>query len=159
MRILPVALLASMLLLGTPALAQNTPAPTIPSADPTARDSKLAPGGTAAAPAIPSREIPVASLVKKDVMGQDGSDLGDIDRVVERTADKKSYVVVNHGGFLGFFGKLYLLPVEQLAVNGDTVTAANTTQAQLEHATPFVDDPQTYRTIDDNQTIKVLAPR
>ena len=89
--------------------------------------------------------------------GQDGSDLGNIDRVVESTADNKPYVVVSQGG-LGFFEKQYLLPVEQLAVSSDAVIATNTTQAQLKNATPFVDDPQAYRTNEKGKTIKVPAP-
>ena len=161
MRSFPFALFASTLLLGDPGLAQNTPAPTTtigPSTDPAPTDSKSAPGATVSTPAAPAREIRVETLANKDVKGQDGSDLGNIDRVVESTADNKPYVVVSQGGFLGFFEKQYLLPVEQLAVSSDAVTATNTTQAQLKNATPFVDDPQAYRTIEKGKTIKVPAP-
>jgi hypothetical protein len=160
MRILPFALLASTLLLNSSGLAQNTPTPTTPTAPSAdaAPDSKSA-TSAAAAPAPPTREITVASLTDKDLKGQNDSDLGDIERVVESTADKKPYVVVSNGGFLGFFEKKYLVPVDQLAVSGDAVTARNTTQAQLESATPFVDDPQTYRVLDADQKISIPAPR
>lgn len=159
MRLVPLTLLASALLLGHPGMAQNNSpsiAPTTPTANPAGADSKSA--GAAAAPAAPTREIAVANLTNRDVKGKDGGDLGDIDRVVESTADKKPYVVVSRGGFLGFFEKQYLLPVEQLAVSSDVVTAIDTTQTQLEDAALFVDDPQAYRTIEEGQSVSVPAP-
>jgi hypothetical protein len=164
MRIIPFALLASILLLNHPGLAQTKPGPA-PSQSAPITPAPAGPGtssqamdGKAAAAAPPTREIMVSSLTDKDLRGQDNSDLGDIERVVESTADKKPYVVVSNGGFLGFFEKEYLVPVDQLTVSGDTVTAKNTTQAQLESATPFVDDPQTYRVLDASQKISVSVP-
>ena len=45
----------------------------------------------------------LASLTEKEIKGQDGSDLGEINRVVESTADKKTYVVVNCEAFSSVF--------------------------------------------------------
>lgn len=109
MKILPFALLAAALLVNHPSLAQTESAPVRPAApaasspEPKAGPSGLKPGmgAMAVAPATPStRQITVASLTEKEIKGQDGSDLGEINRVVESTADKKTYVVVNRGGIL-----------------------------------------------------------
>lgn len=160
MRILPFALLASTLLLNSSGLAQNTPTPTTPTTPSAgaAPDSKSA-TGAAAAPAPPTREITVSSLTDKDLKGQNDSDLGDIERVVESTADKKPYVVVSNGGFLGFFEKKYLVPVDQIAVTGDRVVAPKMTQAALEGGTIFVEDAAAYRALDGTQTVSVPEPR
>src|SRR6186997_1673974 len=103
MKILPFALLAAALLINHPSLAQTESAPVRPAApaasspEPKAGPSglKSGMGAMAVAPATPStRQITVASLTEKEIKGQDGSDLGEINRMVESTADKKTYVVV-----------------------------------------------------------------
>ena len=104
-----------------------------------------------------TRQITVASLTDKELKGQDGADLGEINRVVESTADKKAYLVVSAGGLFGFFGKEYLVPVDQIAVAGDQVVAK--TMTKLEGATPFVDDPAAYRPLDGTKTVSVPAAR
>jgi len=43
----------------------------------------------------------VDTLKDKDLMGASSDELGDIDSVVERNADKKQFLVVGRGGFLG----------------------------------------------------------
>jgi sporulation protein YlmC with PRC-barrel domain len=165
MKILPLALLAGAVLVNGPGLAQTAPAqPPLPAA-------KSSPGtdagGTAANSATatatptpaPTREMTVASLTDKDLIGQNGDNLGDIEKVVENTAEKKPYVVVSRGGILGFFETEYLVPVDQVAVTGDRVVAKNMTQAQLESGTRFNDSAGTYRALEDTQKVAVPEQR
>ena len=154
MNILPFALLAAALLVNHPGLAQTEPAPTQPAVP--AAPSVPA---TQAAPAPATRQITVASLTDKELKGQDGSDLGEINRVVESTADKKAYVVVSSGGLFGLFGTEYLVPVDQIAVTGEEVVAKNMTQKQLGEAKPFVEDAAAYRSLDGTKTVGVPEPR
>lgn len=166
MKILPFVLLAGTVLMNHPSLAQTAPQPSSPGA-PDAPGAVAAPSGTTTAiggtaavqPPAPTRQITVATLTDKDLKGQNDSDLGDIERVVESTADKKPYVVVSRGGLLGFFATEYLVPVDQIAVTGDRVVAKNMTQAQLESSTKFVDDAAAYRTLDGTQRVSVPEPR
>jgi hypothetical protein len=106
-----------------------------------------------------TREMTVASLTSKDLIGQNDGNLGDIERVVENTAEKKPYVVVSRGGVLGFFETEYLVPVDQIAVAGDRVVAKNMTQAQLETGKPFDNSAGTYRALEDTQKVAVPEQR
>jgi hypothetical protein len=158
MKILAAALLSGTFLISYPSLAQTTPQPASPAA-PGVTGTSPAPAGAAAAP-TPTRQITVSALTEKDLKGQNDADLGNIERVVESTTDKKSYIVVGRGGLWGFFGQEYLVPVDQLAVTGDQVVAKNMTQAQLESsAMKFVDDASAYRPLDGTQTVSIAEQR
>ena len=158
MNIFPFGLLAAALLLNRPGLAQMQPTPVqpaAPSASTTQAASSGLRSGMATAPSA-SRQITVANLTDRELEGQDGSDLGEIDRVVESTADKRTYIVVNSGGLFGFFGTEYLVPVDQVAITGDEVVA--TTMNKLEGATLFVDDTAAYRPLDGTKTVNIPVP-
>jgi hypothetical protein len=160
MKILPFMLLASMVLMNYPSLAQTTPQPS--PAAPSAPGATPAPGGPAsgnAAAPTPTRQITVAALTEKDLKGQNDADLGDIERVVESKVDKKSYLVVSRGGLLGFLGQEYLVPVDQIAVSGDRIIAKNMTPAQLESSTKFVDDAAAYQPLQNTQLVSIPEQR
>jgi hypothetical protein len=173
MNILPFALLAGALLVNHPGLAQTAPepssspaAPAAPGADAGPGETSPAAGGMAASPTpapeqTPTRQITVASLTNKNLKGQDDRSLGGIARVVESTADNQTFVVVRSGGLLGFFEKQYLIPVEQIAVtdDGDSVVAKELTQAELENATPFVEDPVIYQPLEDTRLVSIAERR
>jgi sporulation protein YlmC with PRC-barrel domain len=160
MKIFSYVLLAGMVLLNQPSLAQ-TAQPLSPDA-PSVPGANSAPGGpasgTAAAP-NPRRQIPVSALTDKDLKGQNGADLGDIKRVIESKAEKKSYLVVSRGGLLGFFDQEYLVPLDQIAIAGDRVIAKNMTPAQLENSTKFVDDAATYQPLENTQLVSIPEQR
>jgi sporulation protein YlmC with PRC-barrel domain len=160
------ALLAGAVLTSGPSLAQTAPAQSpspaakqsAPPSDPAGNGAK--PAATAVTPSpAPTREMTVASLTDKDLIGQNGGDLGDIEQVVENTAEKKPYVVVSRGGMLGFFETEYLVPVDQIAVSGDRIVAKNMTQAQLEDSKRFDDTAGTYRTLENTQKVAVPEQR
>lgn len=163
MKIFPFVLLAGTLLLSHPILAQTTPAqpqspsvPTPPGDEAGLSGSRPPTDATATGPA---RKITVSNLTTKDLKGQNESDLGDIQRVVERKADARPYVVVSRGGLLGFFGQQYLVPLEQIAVAGDRVVAKELTQAQLENGTKFVADTGVYRDLEGTQLLTLPEQR
>jgi hypothetical protein len=160
MKIFPFVLLGGALLLSHPILAQTTPAqplsPSVPEADARAVG---APTAADAEPTGATRKITVSSLTDKDLKGQNKTDLGDIERVIESKADKRSYVVVSRGGVLGFFGQQYLVPLDRIAVAGDSVVAKELTQAQLEGSTKFVEDTGAYRDLEANQLLTIPEHR
>lgn len=161
MKSLAFALLASAVLTNNPGFAQTTPAqPPSPDAKQSSPASDVSkPAATAAPSPAPTREMTVASLTDKDLIGQNGGNLGGIEKVVENTAEKKPYVVVGRGGVLGFFETEYLVPLDQIAVNGDRVVAKNMTQAKLESSKPFDDTAGTYRAMEGTQKVAVPEER
>jgi hypothetical protein len=89
------------------------------------------------------------------LVGADGKEIGDIEGVVENNADKKQFVLVERGGFLGFGAKEIAIPVENLAVQGETVTLRNMDVAQLDGTAEFSDDNSAFRELDDTQQINL----
>lgn len=154
MKIFPFVLLAGALALSHPAWTQTNSAQPL---------SPMGPGeaqeATGATTAGPVRKVTVANLTAKNLRAEDETKLGDIERVVERKEDKKSYIVVSRGGVLGFFGQLYLVPLDQIAVAGDRVVAKEMTQAQLESSAKFVEDTAVYREVESTQLVNVPEKR
>jgi hypothetical protein len=95
----------------------------------------------------------VDTLKDKDLMGASSDELGDIDSVVERNADKKQFLVVGRGGFLGLFETDVAIPLENVAVRGDQVVAQNLTKEQLKALPKFENDNNAYRVLDDDQSV------
>jgi hypothetical protein len=161
MRILPFVLLAGALSLSQAAAAQTAPgqpaAPAAPAASEPNAGSTDAPTGAAAAPSIPTRQITVSELTTESLKGQNGENLGDITRVVENAADKKTYLVVSRGGILGFFGTEYLVPLDRVAIADDGAVAANMTPAQLESG-PTVSE-EAHRALNETQTVAIREQR
>ncbi|MGR2739192.1 PRC-barrel domain-containing protein [Billgrantia sp. Q4P2] len=63
--------------------------------------------------------IQVSELENRDLVNQDGEELGDIDRVVRDTQSNDTYVVVTEGGFLGFGEDEMAYPVENLEIRSE----------------------------------------
>ncbi len=69
----------------------------------------------------------VVMLKDKDLVGANSGELGDIERIVESKADKKRFLVVSRGGFLGLFETDVLVPLDNVAVRGDQVSSVRLT--------------------------------
>jgi hypothetical protein len=136
----------------------SSPATTAPAAPPT---SAPAPGTTTGSTTATSplgtatRMLAVNALEDMDLVGADGKEVGDIEGVVENNADKKQFVLVERGGFLGFGAKEIAIPVENIAVQGEKVTLRNMDAAQLDGMTEFSNDNNAYRDLDDSQQINL----
>jgi hypothetical protein len=131
-----------------PAVAQtSTPAPA-PAAPPAASSPTTTAPATppAAAPApgtttgsttatstlsTATRMVTVDALGDMDLVSADGKEIGDIEGVVENNADKKQFVLVGRGGFLGFGAKELAIPVENVTVQGEKVTHSTWTWRSL----------------------------
>ena len=162
MKSLSLVLLAGTVLISHPVLAQTAPAQSsisAPSASGGTNQGSSSPTGGTAAETKPTRQVMVSALTDKDLRGSNDMELGDIERVVENATDKKTYVVISRGGFLGLFEKEYLVPLDQIALSGDAAVTTNLTPTQLESSAPFTDDTATYRSLDDTQMVAILEKR
>ena len=135
----------------------TTPNAAKPDVAPSAGPASAAPtaSATSEAPPAPS-QVTVSSIAEKDLMSASGNTLGDIERIVENTNDKKKYAVVSRGGLLGLFNKEYAVPVERLAIKNDDVVVPDITEEQLTRM-PFKDTDNSYRTLEADETINVPA--
>jgi hypothetical protein len=146
-----------------PAAAQTStsdPAPATPpaaSSPATTAPDEPAPATTTSSTTATSllgtatRMLAVDALKDLDLVDADGKEIGDIEGVVENNADKKQFVLVERGGFLGFGAKEMAIPVENLAVQGEKVTLRNMDVAQLDGMTEFSTEKNAYRELDDTQ--------
>jgi hypothetical protein len=67
----------------------------------------------------------------KDLERTSGDEIGDIERVVESVADKKQYVVVINGAFLGLFDTERAIPLGNVTAQGDHILLHNMSDDQL----------------------------
>lgn len=102
-----------------------------------------------------TRILTVDAVEDMDLVGADGKGIGDIEGVVENNTDKKQFVVIERGGFLGFGAKAITLPLENIAVQGEKVTLRNMDVAQLAGLAEFKNDSNAFRDLDDSQQISV----
>jgi len=84
-----------------------------------------------------------------------GDNLGDIEGVVENASDKKQYVLVERGGFLGFFTTEIAVPLENLQVQNNRLLLRNGGEAELDAMPAFKNEANAYRDLDDAQTVSV----
>ena len=66
-----------------------------------------------------------------------GAEVGDIEGVVENNAEKKQFLVVKRGEFLGFGGKEVALPLDTVAVQNGKVVLRGMDVAQVEAMPEF----------------------
>jgi PRC-barrel domain protein len=95
----------------------------------------------------------VSALEDKDLMGANSGEVGDIESVVESNADKKRFIVISRGGFLGFFETDVAIPLENVAVRNDQVVLRNLTEEQLKALPKFENDNNAYRVLDDGENV------
>ena len=101
------------------------------------------------------RMLTVDALEDMDLVGADGKKIGEIEGVVENNADKKQFVLVERGGFLGFGAKEIAIPAENITVLGEKVTLRNMDVAQLDGLAEFDNEGNMYRELDDTQQISL----
>jgi hypothetical protein len=101
----------------------------------------------------PMRQIKVDELEGMDVLGADGKKIAEIERVVERTADNKQFVVVERGGFLGIGGKETPIPLDNILVQGEKATLRNLDAARLDALPEYKNEKNAYRELDDDQQV------
>jgi len=168
--ILPAAMLVAMLAPATaqtssPETAPTPPAASSPAATPVspstppsaAPEAGSTTGSTTATTTLGStaRILTVDALEDMDLVGADGKEIGEIEGVVENNSDKKQFVVIERGGFLGFGAKTVTVPLENVTVQGEKVTLRNMDVAQLDGMADFKNDNNAFRDLDDSQQINL----
>ncbi len=126
----------------------------------TAAPSGGSPGAVATAgvpPVPPTREMAVSSVVEKELVGPGGTALGEVEKVVESTADQKRYLVVSSGGILGFFEDEVVVPLDQVIMQNDRIAVRDLTQEQLQSMPEF--DADRYRDLGESQRITIAEAR
>jgi PRC-barrel domain len=107
----------------------------------------------------PKPQVAVSALTDKDLLAAAGTELGDIERVVESRSDQKRYVVVSRGGFLGFFEKQFLVPVDSISVQDGRVLARDLSEAQLTQLPQYSGYNNDFRELESTQTVAVAERR
>ncbi len=147
-----------------PAPAEPTPpsASPVPAPPPNAATapSTPAPGtqppvASPAPPAAPTRQMTVESLEDKDLMGVNSGEVGDIESVVENNADKKRFIVISRGGFLGFFETDVAIPLENVVVRNDQIVLQGLTEEQLKALPQYENANNAYRELGDNENLSL----
>ncbi|WP_201861300.1 hypothetical protein [Microvirga soli] len=136
------AILATTLVPLSTVLAQSpgknsSPTPGIPETGPAAIAGSAQLSPAPSQPAGTTRQIPVSSIVEKDLVAPDGSNLGDIEQVVEHSSDKEMYLVVSNGVVMGFFENRVVVPLSKIAVRYDRIVAPDLTKEALKSLPDF----------------------
>ncbi len=97
----------------------------------------------------------VNELVGADVTTANGEEMGDVDRVV--TLEGTTYIVVEHGGFLGLGDSEVALDAERVAFDGEDVVVQGITDNELENM-PELDMTNDQRVASD-RTLQLLEAR
>jgi sporulation protein YlmC with PRC-barrel domain len=101
------------------------------------------------------KQLTVSELTDKDLVGARDNEVGEIEGVVESTADKKQHLVISRGGFLGLFETEVLVPLDNVAAHGDRIVLRNLTEEQVKALPKYTADDKTYRELDGNQTVSL----
>jgi hypothetical protein len=102
----------------------------------------------------------VDALEDKDLMmGANSGEVGDIESVVENNADKKRFIVISRGGFLGFFETEVAIPLENVVVRNDQIVLQGLTAEQLKALPKFENTNNAYRELGDNENITLTEAR
>jgi sporulation protein YlmC with PRC-barrel domain len=75
--------------------------------------------------------LPVSEVEDMDIVGPDGSEVGEVEEVLVNAAGQAAAVAAEVGGFLGVGEKEVIIPLNQLQVSGDDLATAMTKE-QLE---------------------------
>ncbi|MDR4513242.1 PRC-barrel domain-containing protein [Nitrosomonas sp.] len=80
-----------------------------------------------------------AKMIGKDVVNQDGEEIGSVENMLITDTDNVQYAIVSVGGFLGIGDKLVAVPTNNLQFDKDqeNVTLKNITKEALESAPGF----------------------
>ena len=135
----------------TPATPSSggTTAPVAPSASET-QSSTTAP----AQPATPMKQMAVSALTAR-ILWAPETTRWVISSAVESNADKKQYLVISRGGFLGLFETEVLVPLENVAAQGDRIVFRNLTEEQVKALPKYTTDDKAYRNLKGSQIVSL----
>jgi sporulation protein YlmC with PRC-barrel domain len=137
----------------SPPAAQQDPAPPTQTAPTPPPAQAVTAPPPPPAPAAPTRQMTVSALTDKDLEGPNANEVGDIERVVEANADKKQHLVISRGGFLGLFETEVLVPLENVAAQGDKIVLRNMPEDQVKTLPKYDKDANTHRELEGNASV------
>jgi hypothetical protein len=101
----------------------------------------------------------VDALEDKELTGANSGEVGDIESVVESNSDKKRFIVISRGGFLGFFETDVAIPLENVVFRNDQIVLQGLTEEQLKTLPKFENANNAYRELGDNENISLTEVR
>lgn len=102
-----------------------------------------------------ARTFRITDMEERDVYSIRGQKIGEVKRLVERTADKQGYVVLEHGGFLGLGEKEVPIPLNRVFMMGDRLVAAGLTEAEVDAIPDWDFNGRNFREFGDNETVEI----
>jgi len=103
------------------------------------------------------QRVALADFEGLDVINERGEQLGDVDGIVQSTADQKRYVVINHGGFLGLGEKTVALSLEGLMMQGDRLVVPGLTDDEIRALPEFEANDQYPEVQDAEVEVRTMA--
>ena len=100
-------------------------------------------------PSTPMRQLTADALEDMEIAGVDGQKLADVEGVIERTADKKQFLIVERGGFLGIGATEIAIPIENVAIKGEKLVLLNMDASALEALPEHSNDKNAFRELSD----------
>ncbi|MBJ6127096.1 PRC-barrel domain-containing protein [Microvirga splendida] len=101
------------------------------------------------------RPFAIRDLEDMDVYSLRGQQIGEVKRVVRRLGDNRSFVILEHGGFLGLGEKEVPIPLNRVFMMGDRLVAAGLTEAEVEAMRDWDFNDREYSEIGDNETVEI----
>lgn len=80
---------------------------------------------------VRSRNVLIGDLTDMDIFNARGEQLGEIERVVADANDRR-FVVISHGGFLGFGEDRVAFPLQRFGIQGDRLVIRGVTEDDIE---------------------------
>jgi len=101
--------------------------------------------------------VALADFDGMNVVNERGEDLGEVEGIVQSTADGKQYVVIENGGFLGVGENRIALSLEGLMMQGDNLVVPGLTDDEI-RALPVFEASDQYPQVDDAEVeIRTMA--
>ena len=126
------SLLAALVLLAGPALAQPSATPAIPGVVATTNNPNLA----VSAVRLESGQR-ISQIIGASVFNDAGERIGGLDDLVMIEGDKVSVAIIGIGGFLGMGAKLVAVPYQQLKRDGEKLVLPGVTKDVLDAMPSF----------------------
>jgi sporulation protein YlmC with PRC-barrel domain len=100
--------------------------------------------------------VQASELLRKNLYGADGREIGDIERVV-MAGDNQSYLVVGAGGFLGLGERNILVSTNDVHLQGDRVIAnRHLTQQEVGQMPEWRRNSTGYRELTGAQQVQII---
>lgn len=98
--------------------------------------------------------LQASDLEGRDVVNQDGDELGEVDQVARNTQTDELHAIVSEGGFLGIGTDEYSVPLNELQVQDDdeVVLQGNYSEDELEQYAESY-DADNFEELDDDESL------